>query len=116
MFWWGGWLLFHFPSAFTFRGYMISMWALFISIMGLMIAFEGVVDHEEAKKAAARIFETTDRISKIDPLGDEGTILEVEHPEFFQLRYDHNERKSVSLQINLQNRSDGITCANFKGS
>jgi len=88
---------------------MISMWALFISIMGLMIAFEGVVDHEEAKKAAARIFETTDRVSHIDPLSDEGTIIEVEDPEFFLLRNDHNERKSVSLQIDLQYISDGIT-------
>lgn len=75
MFWWGGWLLFHYSSAFTYRGYLISMWALFISTSGLAIAAEGTVDHDDAKKAASRIFLLTDRKSAIDPLSSGGQTL-----------------------------------------
>lgn len=77
MFWWGGWLLLNYPESFTYRSYLISMFALFFSMYGLTVATEGAVDREKAKAAAHRIFALTDRQSKIDPLGDEGTKKEV---------------------------------------
>jgi hypothetical protein len=42
---------------------------------GLTIAFQGAVDREKAKAAAARIFALADRRSQIDPLSDEGLIV-----------------------------------------
>lgn len=72
MFWWGGWLLSHYPASFTYRGYLISMWSLFLSMNGLAIAAESRVDADEAKEAAHRVFTLTDRKSAIDPLSTEG--------------------------------------------
>lgn len=72
MFWWGGWLLVNFPASFAYRDFLISMFSLLFSLSGLSIAFEGAVDRTKAKRAAARIFELTDRVILIDPLSDKG--------------------------------------------
>jgi len=72
MFWWGAWLLSNYPDKFTYREYLISMFALFFSLYGLTLAAQGAVNREKAKQAAARIFELTDRESLIDPLSDSG--------------------------------------------
>lgn len=72
MFWWGGWLLWKYPDSFTFRDFLISMFALFLSMMGLAFAAEGAIDRDKAKEAASRVFELMDRQSEIDPLSDEG--------------------------------------------
>jgi ATP-binding cassette, subfamily B (MDR/TAP), member 1 len=74
MFWWGGWLLVEYPDSFTYRDFLISMFSLLFSLTGLSIAAEGAVDRTKAKKAAARIFELTDRQSLIDPLITEGRL------------------------------------------
>jgi len=74
MFWWGGWLLFNYESSFTYRDYLISMFALLFSLYGLTIAAQGAVDRDKAKRAAARIFDLTDRQSLIDPLSSHGKI------------------------------------------
>ena len=74
MFWWGGWLLFNYPNAFGLKDFLISMFALLFSFTGLSIAAEGAVDRKKAKRAAARIFQLTDRHSLIDPLSTEGKI------------------------------------------
>ena len=72
MFFWGGWLLFNYPGSFTYRDFLISMFALFFSLYGLTIAAEGAVDRKKANLAAARIFELMDRQSLIDPLSTVG--------------------------------------------
>ena len=72
MFFWGGWLLNNYPDVYSFRDFLISMFALFFSLYGLTIATEGAVDRKKANRAAARIFELTDRESAIDPLSTEG--------------------------------------------
>lgn len=72
MFWWGGYLLLHYPGIFTYRAYLISMFGLFFSLYGLTLAAQGAVDRDKAKAAAARIFALTDRVSEIDPLSEEG--------------------------------------------
>jgi ATP-binding cassette subfamily B (MDR/TAP) protein 1 len=74
MFFWGGWLLNEFPSDFTFRDYLIAMFSFMFSLYGLAAAFEGTADREQAKAAAARIFEIIDRKSLIDPLATAGRV------------------------------------------
>jgi hypothetical protein len=48
------------------------MFSLLFSLSALGIAAQGVTDRDKAKLAAERIFELTDRESRIDPLSDEG--------------------------------------------
>lgn len=72
MFWWGAWVLLHMSQEFTYRSYLISMFALFFSLYGLTTAAQGAVDRNKAKAAAKRIFALTDRKSEIDPLSQEG--------------------------------------------
>ena len=72
MFFWGGWLLYNYPDQFTYREYMISMFALFFSLYGLTIATQNAVDRKKANRAAARIFALLDRESEIDPLRETG--------------------------------------------
>lgn len=72
MFFFGGWLLDQHPDEYTYREYLIAMFAFMFSLYGLAAAFEGTADREKAKAAAARIFELIDRQSLIDPLTDEG--------------------------------------------
>lgn len=72
MFWWGGYLLFHYPESFDYRDFLISMFSLLFSISGMGVAAQGATNRDKAKLAAERIFELTDRKSLIDPLGEGG--------------------------------------------
>jgi len=72
MFFWGGWLLVTFPTKFTFRDFLISMFSLLYSVSGIGVAAQGATDREEAKQAAHRVFDLIDRQSAIDPLSKEG--------------------------------------------
>lgn len=75
MFWWGGWLLYRFPSTYTFRDMLVSLFGMMFGFTGLGIAMQDLTDSEKAKAAANRIFELIDRVSEIDPLSDEGKKL-----------------------------------------
>lgn len=72
MFFWGGWLLYTYPNQYSYRDYLISMFALLFSLSGTAAATQGTTDREKAKGAANRIFSLMDRKSAIDPLSDEG--------------------------------------------
>ena len=73
MFFVGGWLLVSYPTTYTFRDFLISMFSLLYSISGIGMAAQGATDREAAKQAAHRIFdELIDRQSAIDPLSEEG--------------------------------------------
>ena len=72
MFFFGGWLLNEYPGEFTYRDYLIALFAFMFSLYGLAAAFEGTADREKAKAAAFRIFEVIERKSLIDPLAAEG--------------------------------------------
>jgi len=48
------------------------MFAMMFSLYSLTMAAEGAVDSKRAEKAAHRIFELSDRQSKIDPLSESG--------------------------------------------
>jgi ATP-binding cassette subfamily B (MDR/TAP) protein 1 len=73
MFWFGAWLLHNNPDKYEFRDFIIAMFALFFSLYGLTLAFEGATDRRRAKLAADRIFALTDRKSAIDPFSEEGS-------------------------------------------
>jgi ATP-binding cassette subfamily B (MDR/TAP) protein 1 len=72
MFFVGGWLLVTYPTKFSFRDFLISMFSLLYSVSGVGMAAQGATDRKAAKQAARRIFELIDRQSAIDPLCEEG--------------------------------------------
>jgi len=72
MFWWGGWLLANHSDKFSFRDFMVSMFALMFALSGMAAATSGTVDKNKASAAADRIFTLIDRESAIDSLSDEG--------------------------------------------
>ena len=72
MFYFGSWLLLN--RDYEMRDYLISLFALMLSLTGLAAAMTGLTDAEKAKAAANRIFELTERISAIDPLSSAGKI------------------------------------------
>lgn len=72
MFYFGSWLLLN--RDYVMRDYLISLFALMLSLTGLAAAMAGLTDAEKAKAAANRIFELTERASAIDPLSDAGKI------------------------------------------
>jgi len=74
--WWGGWILFNYPTTFTFDGFLISMFSLLFSLFGLGAAFQGVSDKKETEASAGRIFYLLDRKSEIDPMSEEGKKLD----------------------------------------
>jgi len=75
MFFWGGWLLYTYPSVWTYRDFLISLFTLMISVGGLSFGAQGATDKEDAQAAAKRIFRLIDRRSEIDPLSESGVKL-----------------------------------------
>ena len=73
--WWGGWLLFNYSDFFTFKDFLISMFAFLLSLFGLGSAFTGLSDRKQTEASAGRIFYLLDRKSKIDPLSEDGKKL-----------------------------------------
>jgi len=65
-------LLWKWPDEFTYRGFLISMFALLFSLSGLGMAAQGATDRDKAKAAGERIFALIERESAIDPLSDDG--------------------------------------------
>ena len=72
MFYFGSWLLLN--RDYEMRDYLISLFALMLSLTGLSVAMAGLTDAGKAKAAANRIFELTERVSAIDPLSSAGKI------------------------------------------
>jgi len=72
MFYWGGWLLYKFPDKYTFRAFLISMFALLFSLSGTAAAAQGATDKGKANAAAERIFALIDSPTNIDPLSKSG--------------------------------------------
>lgn len=71
MFWWGGWILANYGN-FTYRQYLISMFALLFSLSGMSVAFMGATDKDKAKLAADRIFALIDKECPNNSLSNEG--------------------------------------------
>merc|ERR1712194_41600 len=68
------------PRLFDFRDFMISMFGLLFGLFGLGLAFQDIADRKETEKSASRIFYLLDRKSEIDPLSDEGKIVDYSVP------------------------------------
>ena len=74
-FWFGGWLLFHFPNDYDLRDFLISNFAILFALFGLGSAFQDISDRKEVEKSASRVLYLLDRKSTIDPLSSEGKKL-----------------------------------------
>jgi len=75
MFYSGSWLLLN--RGYEMRNYLISLFALMLSLTGLSAAMAGLTDSKKAKAAANRIFDLLERVSAIDPLSEAGDIPKV---------------------------------------
>jgi len=80
LFWAGGYLIYKHPRLYDFRDLIVSLFALLFGMFGLGVAFQDVADKEQTKKSASRIFFLMDRKSEIDPLSDEGKIVDYSVP------------------------------------
>lgn len=74
-FWWGGWLLFNYPTVFGFEDFLIAMFALLFSLFALGAAAQGATDKPKAEAAMGRLQFLMNRKSEIDPLSTEGKKL-----------------------------------------
>jgi len=72
MFYSGSWLLLN--RGYEMRDYLISLFALMMSLTGLSTAMAGLTDANKAKAAAKRIFDLMERVSTIDALSNAGKI------------------------------------------
>lgn len=72
MFYSGSWLMMN--RSYGMRAYLISLFALMLSLTGLATAMAGLTDAKKAQEAAGRIFTLIDRETEIDPLSDKGKI------------------------------------------
>ena len=71
-FWWGGWLLIHYPHRYTFQNFLVAAFSLLFALFALGTSSIGAVDKKEMQAAAQRIFELINRKSTIDSLSHEG--------------------------------------------
>ena len=78
MYFWGGYLLVHYPGTFDFSAFLTAQFAFLFSTFSLGAAFQDIDDRKEVEESATRLFSILDRQSKIDPLSDEGKILDIE--------------------------------------
>jgi len=70
-FWFGSWILMNYSDKYTFRDFLISMFALLFSLFGLGAGLQGVADKDKAKLSIMRLLRLFARESKIDPILDE---------------------------------------------
>jgi len=75
-FWWGGWLLYNYPTKYDFNDFLIAMFSLLFSLFAIGAATQGVSDKAKAEAAAGRLFYLINRKSSIDPLSKEGKKLD----------------------------------------
>lgn len=87
----GGWLMYKYPLRYTFIDFLIAMFAMLFGLFGLGIAFQDITDRKETEMSASRIFYLMDRKSEIDPLSDEGKIVDYSIP----LKPKSKKKKSV---------------------
>lgn len=69
--WWGGYVLENFGD-YSYRAFLISLFAALFSLSGLSVGLMGATDRTKAQIAAQRIFDLIDRKSSIDTLSPDG--------------------------------------------
>lgn len=106
LFYIGGWIMFRFPDSFDLNDFLIANFAILFGLFGLGAAFQDIADRKETEKSASRIFYLLDRKSEIDPLSEEGKVLNasVERPKVRTPSVD----KPKKLDSTLKNVSEDI--------
>ena len=106
LFYIGGWIMFRFPDSFDLNDFLIANFAILFGLFGLGAAFQDIADRKETEKSASRIFYLLDRKSEIDPLSEEGKVLNasVERPKVLTPSVD----KPKKLDSTLKNVSEDI--------
>jgi hypothetical protein len=108
--WFGAWVLFNNPDKFEFKDFLISNFALLFSLFGLGAAFQDIADRKETEKSASRIFFLLDRRSKIDPLSDEGNVLDISAEQLKPQRKKSVKKTKSSKSIHGDvSENEGIT-------
>jgi len=74
-FWWGGWLLIHYPHRYSFQNFLVAAFSLLFALFAFGTSSIGTVDKKEMQAAAQRIFQLLNRHSNINALSDEGIRL-----------------------------------------
>jgi hypothetical protein len=97
-FYFGGWLLFRYPERFTFNDLLISIFCFLFSLFGLGVAFQDISDRKETEQSASRIFYLLDRKSEIDPLNDEGKVVDYSVPMKKKTKKEHSLEKPKSMK------------------
>jgi len=67
-FFWGGWLITTYPNTYTFRGFLISMFALIFALFAFGASSIGAIEKKLAGEASGRIFYLINRKSAIDSM------------------------------------------------
>jgi hypothetical protein len=98
--WFGAWVLFNNPLKYDFNDFLISNFALLFSLFGLGAAFQDIADRKETEKSASRIFFLLDRESSIDPLSEEGKVIDtsIERPIIVKKKAANKKKSSKALQ------------------
>jgi len=89
----GGWLLFKYPEKYAMNDFLISNFALMFSLFGLGAAFQDMSNRKETELSASRVFYLLDRESSIDPLSEEGIIVDTTTDKRSSLRKKKSVRK-----------------------
>jgi ATP-binding cassette, subfamily B (MDR/TAP), member 1 len=76
LFWFGGWLMIY--EGYSFNSFLIASFGILFSFIGLGSAFSGLSDRAQVEKSAGRVLHLLDRSSLIDPLSDDGKVLDEE--------------------------------------
>jgi ATP-binding cassette, subfamily B (MDR/TAP), member 1 len=76
LFWFGGWLMIY--EGYSFNSFLIASFGILFSFAGLGSAFSGLSDRAQVEKSAGRVLHLLDRSSLIDPLSDDGKVLDEE--------------------------------------
>jgi ATP-binding cassette subfamily B (MDR/TAP) protein 1 len=76
IFWFGGWAINEDPGQFGFLDFLITMFVFVFSVSGLAGSVSRIANQDSALDAASRVFELINRKSLIDPLTNEGIMLD----------------------------------------
>jgi ribosomal protein RSM22 (predicted rRNA methylase) len=89
---------------------LTSNFAILFSLFGLGAAFQDIADRKETEKSASRIFSLLDRVSSIDPLSEEGKILDTsgDMPMKSQRKLDIKRNNSTKKMTKQQKRESSM--------
>jgi len=102
-FWFGGWLLFKYPSKYTLNDFLISNMAILFALFGLGAAFQDISDRKQTENSASRIFYLIDKQSEIDPLSEEGKTVDYKRKAKLEKKKSVRKSKKEKRPSSLKN-------------